>query len=106
LFGGKGVQFGNKISEDGGNKSRRKWRPNVVKKNLYSEALGESFKLSITTHVLRCIKKHGSFDQYLLRTTDKNLASPLGSELKRRVRAALEAKQVLEQIQQDPQQQQ
>ena len=91
LYGGKRVQFGNKVSEDGGNKSRRSWKPNVVSKTLHSDLLEESFKLKVTTYVLRCIKKHGSLDNYLLHTPERKIASQLGSELRRKVQAAAAA---------------
>ena len=96
LYGGKQVQFGNKVSKDGGNKTRRRWKPNVVSKNLYSDLLDRKFKLKVTTYVLRCIKKHGSLDNYLLRTKEKDLASELGLQLKRRVELALEAQKEME----------
>ncbi|QDZ18264.1 mitochondrial ribosomal protein L24 [Chloropicon primus] len=92
LYGGKEVQFGNKVSKDGGNKTRRKWKPNVVSKNLYSDVLEKKFKLKVTTYVLRCIKKHGSLDDYLVKTKEKNIQSEVGLLLKRRVEAALKAK--------------
>ena len=95
LFGGKRVQFGNKVSEDGGNKTRRKWKPNVVKKHLFSEALGQSLKVKLTTSVLRSINKIGGLDEYLLKTTDKKLASQLALELKQRVKEALKAQKQL-----------
>lgn len=91
LYGGKEVQFGNKVSKDGGNKTRRKWKPNVVSKNLYSDILEKKFKLKVTTYVLRCIKKHGSLDNYLLNTNVKNIRSDVGLELKKRVELALRA---------------
>ena len=96
LFGGKRVQFGNKVSEDGGNKTRRKWKPNVVKKHLFSQALGTSLKVKVTTSVLRSINKFGGLDEYLLKTTDKKLASQLALELKQRVKQALKAQKQLD----------
>ena len=72
-------------------KSRRKWKPNVVSKNLYSDILEKKFKLKVTTYVLRCIKKHGSLDNYLLNTNVKNIRSDVGLELKKRVELALRA---------------
>ena len=93
LYGGKGIQYGNKVSEDGGNKTRRRWKPNVIKKNLKSDILDKTFKLNITTYVLRCIKKFGGLDQYLLKTTDKKLASTIGSNLKQQIKQALRTKQ-------------
>ena len=95
LYGGKQVQFGNKVSEDGGNKTRRKWKPNVVTKNLYSDLLERKFRLKVTTYVLRCINKHGSLDNYLLRTKENKIKSQIGLELKKRVELALKAREEL-----------
>ena len=39
VFAGKHVKFGNRVSEDGGNKTRRRWLPNAQKKRVYSELL-------------------------------------------------------------------
>jgi len=89
------VQFGNKVSEDGGNKTRRKWKPNVVTKNLYSDLLERKFRLKVTTYVLRCINKHGSLDNYLLRTKENKIKSQIGLELKKRVELALKAREDL-----------
>lgn len=73
LYGGRQLQFGNRISEQGGNKydddantvacmhdgtpcyrTRRVWKPNVQHKRLYSEILDEMVPLHVTTYALRC----------------------------------------------------
>lgn len=64
LYGGKEVIFGNNVSFSN-RKTRRRWNPNVQTKRVYSEILGESYKLNVTTHALRCIKKYGGLDNYL-----------------------------------------
>ncbi|KAK3239856.1 hypothetical protein CYMTET_50252 [Cymbomonas tetramitiformis] len=89
LFAGKMKMFGNKISEEGGNKTRRCWNPNVQKKKLFSEILGESFKLNVTTHALRCIDKAGGLDKYLLNTTDKDLNSLRGQQIRKKIQSAM-----------------
>lgn len=86
LFGGTDVASGNKVSEDGGNKSRRTWRPNVQKKRLWSEGLQESFRLNVTTRVLRTIDKYGGLDAYLLGATDRKLASLPGFAIREELR--------------------
>ncbi|KAJ7535434.1 hypothetical protein O6H91_12G033500 [Diphasiastrum complanatum] len=73
LYAGRHIQFGNKVSEDGGNKSRRTWMPNVQKKRLFSLALDQYIQVHITTHALRCIDKAGGIDEYLLKTPDHKL---------------------------------
>ena len=86
LFAGKMRLSGNKISEDGGNRqafcmccpydlpatailstlarswdktcrSRRVWKPNVITKAVYSEALDRMVRLNMTTSALRCVLK-------------------------------------------------
>ena len=88
LFGGSDVRSGNKVSEDGGNKSRRKWYPNVQRKRLWSEELQESFQLKVTARVLKTIDKYGGLDAYLLNTSDRNLASLPGFALREELRTA------------------
>eukprot|EP01018_Ginkgo_biloba_P025235 Gb_05814 [translate_table: standard] len=36
LYAGQHIQFGNQISEYGGNKTRQKWKPNVQEKGFFS----------------------------------------------------------------------
>lgn len=78
------IQFGNKISF-AENKTRRTWKPNVQKKTLWSETLREPFKTKLTTYVMRCIRKFGGFDEYLLRTKDSEIKYPRALEFKRRI---------------------
>lgn len=61
------IQFGNKISK-GRNKgkTRRCWKPNVRRKKLWSEALGEYLFIKVTHRALRTIEKCGGLDNYLL----------------------------------------
>lgn len=82
LFGGKRILSGNKVSEDGGNKTRRCWRPNVQKTTLYSNALERNVQLKVTAYALRCIDKAGGLDRYLLKTSDQDLASDIGVKLR------------------------
>eukprot|EP00249_Psilotum_nudum_P006338 c19649_g1_i1 orf=261-1082(+) len=73
IYAGRHIRFGNKVSEDGGNKTRRCWRPNVQKKRLYSVALDRYVRIRVTTHAIRCIDKVGGLDEYLLRIPDNKL---------------------------------
>jgi len=84
LYGGKTIRFGNNVSEQGGNKcvpplrrcktalrrltqararvrrrTRRSWKPNAVRKRVFSQLLDRMLPLSLTTHTLRCIDKAG-----------------------------------------------
>jgi large subunit ribosomal protein L28 len=89
LFGGRRIQFGNKISEDGGNKSRRSWKPNVHTVSLYSEALNKKFQLKVTGHALRTIDKAGGLDQYLLHYPKASEESTVAQRLKDQITATL-----------------
>ena len=51
-----------------------------------SDMLGESYQVNVTAHALRCIRKHGSLDMYLLNTKDHNIKSQFGLELKQRLK--------------------
>ena len=81
LFHGKRIKTGNKscFSEK---KSRRTWKPNVVKKWLWSEVLGKGFRLNVTTKMLRCMRKYGGFDNYILLTKPEKLDSIFGEYLR------------------------
>ncbi|MDB9925105.1 bL28 family ribosomal protein [bacterium] len=85
LFAGKGTHFGNRVSEDGGNKSRRTWHPNAHRKRLYSETLGEMIPLNVTTNALRWIDKAGGLDRYVLNTPVQKLKSMSGLALREQI---------------------
>jgi len=56
LFGGKTKQYGNNVPFSK-HKTRRSWLPNVQRKRLPSEALGEDIRVKVTTRALKTIKK-------------------------------------------------
>ncbi|KAK6429175.1 hypothetical protein LTR95_014680 [Oleoguttula sp. CCFEE 5521] len=66
LYGGQQIQFGNNVSGRFETKSRRKWRPNIRAKKLYSRALGRTVQVRVSTRVLKTIDKLGGLDEYLL----------------------------------------
>ncbi|KNA09752.1 hypothetical protein SOVF_150830 [Spinacia oleracea] len=78
LFAGRHIQFGNQVSEDGGNKSRRTWKPNVQEKRLFSYILDRHIRVHVTTHALRCIDKAGGIDEYLLKTPYHKMDTEMG----------------------------
>ncbi|XP_022923524.1 uncharacterized protein LOC111431195 [Cucurbita moschata] len=78
IFAGRHIQFGNRISEDGGNKSRRNWKPNVQEKRLFSYILDRHIRVKVTTHALRCIDKAGGIDEYLLKTPYHKMDTEIG----------------------------
>lgn len=54
-------------------------------KTMLSETLQEKFKWRMTTYVMRCIRKFGGLDEYLLRTRDSEIKFPVAIEVKRRI---------------------
>ncbi|KAK0613680.1 hypothetical protein B0T14DRAFT_485496 [Immersiella caudata] len=66
LYGTASIRFGNKVSKRNEVKTRRKWRPNVHHKRLWSESLKVFVRTRVTTRVLRTIDKVGGLDAYLL----------------------------------------
>ncbi|XP_078157084.1 ribosomal L28 family [Carex rostrata] len=85
IFAGRHIRFGNKVSEDGGNKSRRTWKPNVQEKRLFSYIHDRHIRVKVTTHALRCIDKAGGIDEYLLKTPYNKMQTELGVIWKARV---------------------
>ncbi|KAJ5720760.1 uncharacterized protein N7483_008694 [Penicillium malachiteum] len=67
LYGGAMIRFGNKISKGRNHgKTRRSWKPNVRRKKMHSDALGEDLFIKLTRKALRTIQKEGGLDNYLL----------------------------------------
>nr|XP_023875293.1 54S ribosomal protein L24, mitochondrial-like [Quercus suber]XP_023875294.1 54S ribosomal protein L24, mitochondrial-like [Quercus suber]XP_023875295.1 54S ribosomal protein L24, mitochondrial-like [Quercus suber]XP_023875296.1 54S ribosomal protein L24, mitochondrial-like [Quercus suber]XP_023875297.1 54S ribosomal protein L24, mitochondrial-like [Quercus suber]XP_023875298.1 54S ribosomal protein L24, mitochondrial-like [Quercus suber]XP_023875299.1 54S ribosomal protein L24, mitochondri len=85
LYAGRHIQFGNRVSEDGGNKSRRTWKPNVQEKRLFSYVLDRHIRVKVTTHALRCIDKAGGIDEYLLKTPYHKMDTEMGLYWKSRI---------------------
>ena len=86
LFEGKHVKFGNKVSFSE-RKTRRKWQVNAQTKTFFSDALGENVKVRVSTHAIRCIKKAGSFDNYILRSRYAR-DSPYGENMYQQIKGA------------------
>nr|GEW29545.1 54S ribosomal protein L24, mitochondrial [Tanacetum cinerariifolium] len=78
IFAGRHIQFGNNVSEKGGNKTRRNWKPNVQEKRLFSYILDRHIRVKVTTHAIRCIDKAGGIDEYLLKTPYKKMDTEMG----------------------------
>jgi len=66
LYGNSSIQFGNKVSERNEIKSRRRWKPNIHSKRLWSEAMEKFVRVKVQARVLRTIDKVGGLDEYLL----------------------------------------
>ncbi|KAG5639215.1 hypothetical protein H0H81_005694 [Sphagnurus paluster] len=72
LFQGKTKQYGNNVPFSK-HKTRRTWLPNVQRKRLFSDTLGEEIRVKLTTRALRTIKKHGGLDNYVEKSSHKIL---------------------------------
>ena len=83
---GKGVQTGNNVSH-ANNRTRRRYLPNLQQQRFYSETLGESIRLRVSTQALRTVEKRGGLDGYLLKARNTDLSTEL-KRLKQRLIAA------------------
>eukprot|EP00980_Cylindrotheca_fusiformis_P030828 scaffold25490_cov103-Cylindrotheca_fusiformis.AAC.1 len=77
LYDGKDIRSGNNVSFSM-KSTKRKFKPNVFKKRVYSEILDEMIKFHLTTSTLRSIDNAGGLDSYLL--TSKHVTSGEGLE--------------------------
>ena len=71
---------------------KRAWLPNVQSKKLWSDALGSSLRLKVTPAALRNIDRVGGLDNYILRSTPKELGSLRAESLRFQMKAALDRK--------------
>ncbi|KZS96973.1 hypothetical protein SISNIDRAFT_450759 [Sistotremastrum niveocremeum HHB9708] len=67
LFHGAQILSGNNVPFSK-HKTRRKWFPNALSKNLYSEILGQRVRVTISARALRTVDKLGGLDNYLFNT--------------------------------------
>lgn len=91
LYANRMIQFGNKISF-AENKTRRTWKPNVQKKSMYSETLGRMLRFRMTTHAMRCIRKAGGIEEYLLKAKESEIKYPLALRFKQEIIAVRAAR--------------
>ncbi|GAQ91502.1 putative mitochondrial ribosomal protein L28 precursor [Klebsormidium nitens] len=89
LYAGERIRFGDQISEDGGNRTKRTWKPNVQWKRVFSLALDEMVRIRMTTQALHQIDAAGGIDEYLLNTPQEKLNSDVGMKLRGRIVEAL-----------------
>ena len=83
---GKGVLTGNNVSH-ANNKTRRRYLPNLQHQSFFSDVLGTSIQLRLTTNGIRTIEHNGGLDAFLLGTPDRRL--PVEAKtLKRRTERA------------------
>lgn len=67
LYDGRDVRSGNNVPFSL-KKTKRKFKPNVFTKRLYSEILDEMIRFHVTAGALRTIDKMGGLDEYLLKS--------------------------------------
>ncbi|MBL4802674.1 MAG: 50S ribosomal protein L28 [Emcibacter sp.] len=70
---GKAVMSGNNVSH-ALNRTRRKFRPNLIKIRLLSDILDQSIAMKICTSALRSIEHNGGLDNFLVKASDINLS--------------------------------
>ena len=74
---------GNNVSH-ANNRTKRKFLPNLQNVKLYSQNLNQFFTLKITVRTMKSVEKNGGFDNYLLKTNNRNLA-PEALKIKRSI---------------------
>lgn len=70
---GKTVMSGNNVSH-ALNRTRRVFRPNLVKSKMLSDVLGQTVSLRISTSALRSVEHNGGLDNFLVKARDVNLS--------------------------------
>jgi large subunit ribosomal protein L28 len=80
---GKGVQAGNNVSH-ANNKSRRRFLPNLQETSFFSDVLGTSIQIRLSTNGIRTIEHNGGLDSFLITTPNRNLPDE-AQVLKRRI---------------------
>ena len=88
-IGGKAPQTGMKVSHSH-IRTKRKWMPNIQSKNLYSEAMGTSVRVTITTQALRSVDRAGGLDLYLMKQDPAELTGTM-RKLRAQIAKRLEA---------------
>lgn len=69
------------------NKSKRKFRPNLVNVTLISETLDRKVKLRITAHALKSVEHRGGLDAFLAKASTDELSEQC-QKLKREIAKA------------------
>lgn len=83
---GKGVMSGNNVSH-ANNKTRRRFLPNLQEQSFFSDVLGTSIQIRLTTNGIRTIEHNGGLDAFLLGTPDRRLPAE-AITLKKRIAKA------------------
>ena len=83
MITGKGVLSGNNVS-NANNKTRRRYLPNLQEQSFFSDVLGASIQIRLTTNGIRTIEHNGGLDAFLIGTPNRRLPEEAQS-LKRRI---------------------
>ncbi len=74
------------------NKTKRKFRPNLVNVTLISDTLGKQVKLRISANALKSVEHRGGLDAFLMKANAEDLSAQC-QKLKREIaKARAEAK--------------
>lgn len=88
---GKAVMTGHHVSHSN-IKSNRVFKPNLQETSLLSEALGQSFRLRVSTRAIRSVEHRGGLDAFLVKARDGEL-----SLRARRIKRLVEKRRAAEQ---------
>uniref|UniRef100_A0A1A8C6U3 Large ribosomal subunit protein bL28m n=1 Tax=Nothobranchius kadleci TaxID=1051664 RepID=A0A1A8C6U3_NOTKA len=85
LWGGEGWISGYRYAKNDKMSTRliKIWKPQLFKRELYSEILDHNFTITVTARTLNLIDAAFGFDFYILTTPKEDLNSKLGMDLKR-----------------------
>ncbi|XP_054901519.1 39S ribosomal protein L28, mitochondrial [Poeciliopsis prolifica] len=85
LWGGEGWIRGFRYANNDkmSNRLKKVWKPQVLRRELYSEILDHKFTIDVTPRTLDLIDAAFGFDFYILKTPKEDLNSRLGMNLKR-----------------------
>ncbi|XP_054650524.1 39S ribosomal protein L28, mitochondrial [Dunckerocampus dactyliophorus] len=85
LWGGEGWVTGYRYANNDkmSNRLTKTWKPQLLKRELYSEILDHNFTITVTPRTLDLIDAAFGFDFYILKTPKEDLCSKLGMDLKR-----------------------
>lgn len=85
LWGGEGWITGYRYANNDklSNRVKKTWKPQLLKRDLYSEILNHKFTITVTPRTLDLIDAAYGFDFYILKTPKEDLKSKLGMDLKR-----------------------
>ncbi|XP_034460316.1 39S ribosomal protein L28, mitochondrial [Hippoglossus hippoglossus] len=85
LWGGEGWISGFRYANNDkmSNRLKKTWKPQLFKRELYSEILDHTFTITVTPRTLNLIDAVYGLDFYILRTPKEDLNSKVGMDLKR-----------------------